>query len=125
MAFEETLVNINREASADLSASQYRFVTVDANGQVAAAGADAALAIGVLQNKPDAAGRAATVAISGVSKVAVGTGGVTAGAEVTTDASGNVVAATAGQNVVGIALETASATALCPVFITHRPGVGV
>lgn len=92
------------EASADLSANQHRFLVVDANGQVAVAGAGV-LAVGVLQNDPAAQGEAATVMLDGVSKVVAGAA-VTSGAEVASDASGRAVTAATGNRVNGIALET-------------------
>lgn len=125
MAFEEIVQSITREASADLSASQYCFVTINGSGQIAVAAANSALTIGVLQNKPDAAGKAATVAVHGVSKVKVGTGGVAQGAEIATGAGGTVVAAAAGENVVGFALEAGAANTVVPVLIANRPASGV
>jgi hypothetical protein len=111
------------EASADLSANRYQFVTVNSSGQVAVAAAGDP-AIGVLQNKPAAAGRSATVRVLGVSKVKAGAA-LTKGDQVASNASGKAVTATKAtvntsdtgvasdpviaSNVLGIALESAAA----------------
>jgi hypothetical protein len=108
MALESNLTCVTLEAGGDLSAGQLLFVDVAADGQVdvvASAGADA---IGVLQNDPAAAGRAASVAVLGVSKVVAGAA-VTAGARVQSDASGRAIAAATGDVVLGRALTAASA----------------
>lgn len=92
---------VTLEASADLSAEQFKLVVVDANGRAAVAGAGAHCA-GVLQNDPDALGRAGTVMIDGLSRVIAGAA-VAPGANVAADASGRAVTAATGQFVVGIA----------------------
>jgi len=71
MAFEGSKLTITLPAASDLSAKQYRFVTVDGDGKLALSGDDGN-AIGVLQNAP-ASGEAATIAISGVTKIYIGT----------------------------------------------------
>ena len=92
-------------AGEDLSSAQFKFVTLESDGQVDLADAAGENAIGVLLNDP-AAGEAATVAISG--KVMVTSGGtIAAGAQVQTDASGYALTAAAGDVVLGYALEAA------------------
>lgn len=74
MAYEQSNgVIITLEAAEDLSAKQYNFVKLDANGKVVITDADSAgqIPIGVLQNAPES-GEAATVMIVGVSKVEAG-----------------------------------------------------
>ena len=103
MALDSNLTCVTLEAGGDLSAGQYRFVELASDAQVdlvAAAGGDA---VGVLQNDPSAAGRAATVAVMGVSKVVAG-GTVAAGARVQSDASGEAITAASGDIVLGRAL---------------------
>jgi hypothetical protein len=100
-------------AAADLSAYQYRVVrlTTTANQVNVASHALAAsplAAIGILQNKPAAAGRAATVAYSGQSKAVAGAA-VTLGQMVSHDGSGYVIDAVSGANIIGRALEAAGA----------------
>ena len=111
MATEEALRNITRLAAADLTASQYLLMNIDAAGKAALAGA-AGRAVGVLQNNPNI-DQAATLAIGGVSKVVAGAV-VAAGADLQSDASGRAIAfAAPGVGVVawkvGIALEAAGA----------------
>jgi len=98
---------VTHEAGGDLSAVQYRFVLLASDGQVDQAGLDA-IATGVLQNDPSAAGRAAAVAISGIVKVVAGAA-VTRGGEITSDASGRAIDIGANVNTLGKALDAASA----------------
>jgi len=93
------------EAGGDLSAGQFKFVALADDGQVDLAG-DGAQAIGVLYNEPDAAGKAATVVMTG--KVIVEAGAsVTAGDEIGVDADGNAVTAATSDIIMGYALEDA------------------
>jgi len=67
--------------------------------------------IGVLQNKPQVTGQAATVAIRGISAVRSGAGtagAITAGDPVTCDGSGRAIKATGGDLVCGHALQGSS-----------------
>lgn len=121
MAFEktgETLPGI--EASGDLSGSQFRFVTVDSSGEAAVAGAGVSVA-GVLQNKPDAQGKACTIWGPGtVSKVVAGAA-VAAGADVTSDATGRGITSASGNYIHGKALRAAAnAGELFSVWITQH-----
>lgn len=108
MATQQVLTEITLPANADLSTKQYFFVKLtnsSGTGRVALAG-DGEFAIGVLQNKPAAAGDTAKVAISGIAKVEAG-GVITAGNPVAVDASGNAVAASSGDIVVAVAVNSA------------------
>jgi hypothetical protein len=93
-------------AGEDLSSAQFKFVTLEADGNVDLADAAGERAVGVLLNKPDAAGKAATVAMTGKVMVVAG-GSVTAGDEIATDASGDAVTASSTNIVMGYALEDA------------------
>ena len=119
MAYEQTLRTIGVPASADLSASQFCFVAVNANGQLAlpAAGGDAD---GILQDKPNAAGAVGEVGILGVSKLVVGAGGVTAGDLLATDVNGKAVTAAAGNKILGRALTTGAAGTIIPALIQQK-----
>jgi len=119
MAYTEAGVCITLEAAADLSAAQYYAVYIDSNGQAALCGADA-LAVGILQNKPSAAGQAATVQISGVSKVVVGTGAATAGAVAGTEAGGDLIDAGTGVSGVGVFIASGTAGDIVPMLILPR-----
>lgn len=108
MAISQENVCGSLEAGSDLSASQYHFVSVAADGQVDATG-DGAMADGVLLNDPAAAGRPATVCVSGFVKVKAGAA-ITRGDYIASDASGKAVAATTtGDVILGTALEAATA----------------
>ena len=74
-------------AGADLSALQHRFVKLNSSGQVVAITADTDQPIGILQDKPAAAGRSADVMCNGVSKL-VGAQAMTAGNKVGPSANG-------------------------------------
>lgn len=136
MSFQSNGVDITLLAAADLSAKQFFAVKVDSAGKAAVAGAGQTVA-GILQNDP-ASGQAGTVRVLGVSKAEAG-GTVAAGDRVAADANGALVAATAstvntsdaggasdpvvGSNVIGIALEGASAGEIFAVLITHSGAV--
>jgi len=132
MAYEESLRSISLNADSSLGiytgvpgqpgspdphgGKQYHFVKVTGVHQVGLAGATGAV-IGVLQNKPQGTGHAATVAIHGVSKV-VSDVALTAGDSIQVSADGQAAKTGAGP-VVGIALSTtANAGELVNVLLT-------
>lgn len=95
-------------AGADLSAQQFRALRVSAAMAVNTTNAAGMPSIGILQNKPTL-GQPADIMMVGVSKAIAGAA-IAAGAEVMAGADGRIVtAATAGSNVIGIALEAAGA----------------
>ena len=100
MAYEIPGQMITLPASADLSAKQFTFVTVNASGQVASP-ADGASVIGVLQNKPTAAGQGASVMINGVSKVKAAGSTLAAGDLCATSTSGRATTVGAGEYSIG------------------------
>lgn len=103
----------NRVSAADLTAKNKTFVKRVADDKVNTAGAGEA-ALGVLWNAPDADDVAWVIA-AGSPDVYVGTGGVTVGDEIASDANGLAVTAVATDVVVGIARETAAAGALVKI----------
>lgn len=121
MAYEESLKSISLDADSSIavytgvpnqpgsaspnSGHQYKFVTVTGRHQAGLA-SEGEGAIGVLQNKPQVTGQAATVGIFGVSVVRSG-GEVAVGEAVAVDATGRGVAAASGDVIVGIAIEGA------------------
>lgn len=116
-AYEEALKTINGLASGDLSTHQFKGVYIDSNGQIAVVAADGAQAIGILQDKPGAAGRACCVAVGGVSKVRAG-GTVTQGQRFSFNASGLAVAVGSGDDwSMGVALETFANGGIYPALI--------
>lgn len=104
MATNQSQVCVTLEAGADFSSKQFFFVSVSADGQIDPTG-DGAYAVGVIQNDPDTAGKAATVCIAGITKVICG-GNVTRGGPVASDAAGEAVNAASGDVILGEALET-------------------
>jgi hypothetical protein len=131
MSYEESLRSITLKADDTLgvytgvpgrpgsltpnSGNIFRFVKITGGGTVGlAAGGDDA--VGVVQNKPQGVDHAATVAIRGVSNVVVGAGGITAGAEVESDANGQAVAQTAGASL-GVAIEDGAEGEIAPVLL--------
>lgn len=131
MAYEESLRSISLNADSSLAVytgvpgmlgspspnygRQYRFVKVTGAHQVGLATADADACVGVMQNKPQVQGQAATVAIHGVSMVMAGAA-FDAGDAVGPDSEGRAVT-TAG-TARGIALAAAGqANELVPVLL--------
>lgn len=115
MAVELPGFRFTLPAAADLSALQYTFVDVNSSGQ-AAAGANDGRAVGVLQNKPNAAGKSATIMKSGISKVVAG-GTVTAGDDITMDTGGVAITAESTARRLGVALTTATGPALVSILL--------
>lgn len=89
-------------SAADFATKQYFVVSVNSAGKAALADADDLNQIGVIQNNPPS-GQATTIRTHGVTKAVYG-GTVAAGARVTSDADGKIVAAATGKQVIGIAL---------------------
>ena len=110
-------------AAADLSLYQYHFVKLSADNTVAICAADTDIPIGVLQNKPDAAGKSAQVMLFGVTKLMVGSAGIdplifgsAAGTDANGEAEDQAVTDTTRYNV-GRVLEGAAAGELCTAII--------
>lgn len=134
--YDESIRSITLDAHSDLAVytgvpglvgspqpnkgKQYCFVKVSGAHQATlATGAANEIVIGVLQNKPQNAGAAATVAIRGVSLVEAG-GTITAGAAIKVDGSGRGIAATLPADaalVVGVAVGGAAVNQLVPVLL--------
>ena len=135
MAYEESLRSITLNADSSLAVytgvpgtpgapsphggKQYHFVKVTGVHQCGIADADDTGVIGVLQNKPQNAGNAATVGIRGVSKV-VADKAIDAGEAVYCSADGQATdSAAGGGNQCGVALNTvANAGELVSVLLT-------
>ena len=118
MAYYDNQNSVSFEAGSDLSANQFQFVSVSADGQVDLTG-DGAYSIGVLQNEPSAAGRAAEVAINGKTQVKCG-GTVTAGGPVASDGSGQAVDATTNDIILGEAMEAGASGEVITVLFHPR-----
>jgi len=120
MTTENIHMDMSFLAAADLSSYQYHIVKLTDTKTVSYSTADADAACGILQDKPTAAGRACKVRIAGVSKLKIGSGGITAGAFIASDATGQGVAATANQRRIAQALETGVENDIVSVLI--QPG---
>jgi len=95
MSVEIPGFKFSKQAGADLSAKQYHFVKLDANGRVIAITADTDRPIGILQNKPTALGQAAELMADGISRL-IGGGNVAKGDMLGTTAAGRAAAIVAG-----------------------------
>ena len=69
MAYEIPKFTHTLKAAGDLSTKQYYFMKLDAAGDVTVPTAATDIPCGVLQNKPDAAGKAAEIMSLGISKI--------------------------------------------------------
>lgn len=105
MAWEIPGQQIPFQAAADLSAQQFRAVKLDSNGQIAAIAAVTDIPLGILQDKPGAAGRAGCVMLDGVSKMVAGAN-LAKGDRVGVDATGRAVAYVAGTDTTKYAIGT-------------------
>ena len=133
MSYEESLKSISLNADASLAVytgvpsipgapgvnygKQYRFVKVTGLHQVGLCTAATDNSVGVMQNKPQVVGQAATVGIFGVTNV-MASAAIVAGALVTSDAEGRAVTTTTAADVMGVALGDASGpNTLVPVLL--------
>lgn len=121
MAYEESIRSITLDADASVGVytgvpglpgsadpnggKQYHFVKVTGAHTCGVVSAVGDKAIGVLQNKPQNTGAAATVAIRGVSRV-VADVAIDAGEDVYLSADGQATDVTTGATRVGVALST-------------------
>ena len=106
MSVMQSRDNRTFEAGGDLSAAQFKFVTLAADGQVDVTASAGGNAIGVLLNNPAVAGYAATVCVSGDVMVEAG-GTITAGDQIQSSATGTALLAATGDVVLGYAREDA------------------
>jgi hypothetical protein len=119
MSYDDHGTDHTFNVAADMSAKQYRFMTIDSSGN-AAVSTRGQFSVGILQNKPAAVGRPGTVRTAGVSKAVLG-GSVTAGNAVVSDANGAAVTTSSGDTAyMGIALQTGVSGDIVPVFIQPR-----
>jgi hypothetical protein len=120
MSTEYQLLNIPLPAAADLSSYQYRAVKQDSSGNAALCSVDGEKAMGLLQNDPDAAGKAASIMVQGASKAVAG-GTIAYWAAVGTDATGKLITVDEEADaVLGRALESAVTDQVFQVLLTHE-----
>jgi len=103
MAVMQSRDNRTFIAGEDLSSAQFKFVTLESDGQVDLADSAGENAIGVCI-VGGTAGNAVTVTVSGSAMVTAG-GTIAAGAAVQTDASGDALTAATGDVILGYARE--------------------
>ena len=118
MATQDNMLCVSLEAGADLSTKQFYFVSLASDGQIDPTGAGA-IAQGVLQDAPAAAGRAALVAVAGKVKVVCGAA-VTKGGPVASTSSGTATNATTGNIILGTALETGASGRIIEILFQPR-----
>lgn len=101
MAFEIPGFAFTLPAAADLSTNQYRFVAIDASGEVGLPATTATAILGVLQNKPTVQGQAASIMINGISKITAPASTVAEGDIVQASTLGQAVAHATGGMAIG------------------------
>lgn len=113
-------------AGEDLSAAKWHFVTLETDGKVDLADADAEQVLGVAVTNPDAEDKAVTVALWGEVKAIAG-GTITVGDEVVTDANGHAIEKSASSSATavtaGIALSSAVANDVFEILLVQSGNV--
>jgi hypothetical protein len=119
MAYGDYVQDITFKAAATLADYQYHAMVLSAANTVTLAGANA-IAIGILQNKPDAAGEAAIVRVCGVSKMVAGER-MDLGTMITSKSDGHGERADANaEHCYGIALESCTTDGdIVAVLLNH------
>ena len=115
---------ITLKASGTLAGKQFYIVTLDTNGRVKLADDPddpVEAMLGVLQNEPTAIDQAAVVRVAGVAKV-IGGATIEEGIWVTCDGSGQLAAAVANDNVLGITIEAAANGKISQVLLKQGAG---
>lgn len=105
-ATQQAVQNITLEADEDLSSSVSYIAKLSADGQAALCGNNE-LCIGVIQDNPDAAGKAVAVAISGLVLVVAGEA-ISIGDKVGCGAGGKAKTAVSTSHVLGVAFDAAT-----------------
>ncbi len=101
MAYEIPGFAFTLPAAADLSASQYTFVTIDASGEAVLPATTGEGVLGVLQNKPTAQGQAASIMVNGISKITAPASTLAEGDLVEASTDGEAVPLGTGASAVG------------------------
>lgn len=123
MAVEIPVFNLGfMEAAADISTKQFYCVEVTADKTVNVCNAAGENCLGILQNKPSVVGDVCDIMCIGVSKVMVGTGGLTAGQVWEAAADGTAIVATTGKVGMGTVLIGAAAGKLATVTVGFAQG---
>jgi hypothetical protein len=115
MAYELIHSSKSLKATASLVASQFCFVTTDASGQLVLTATAGGYAIGVLQDKPGAGDPGYVCGPGDITKVQCG-GTFAAGGRVSSNATGQAVAATSAAAYLGIALTAGAANGVADIL---------
>lgn len=114
MATEKPVLVDSFEASVDLSAAQFTFVSLNSEQQLAVPSLGA---LAIPLNDTPKAGQYGTVMLLGLAKVTAGAS-ITAFEPVTTNAEGLAIPAVTGDAINGIALEAAADGDIFQIFVT-------
>ena len=118
MSFDASEILVSLPVSTDLHTSQFCCVTVNSSGQLALTTAGAAADGVLLSNDANAQGKVAGMAISGITKVVLATGGCTAGDLLMVSGSaGQVTTQTSTNKIIGRALATGNAGDIIPMLL--------
>ena len=101
MATDNGVLDVSFKAGADLSTKQFYLVYLDSSAKIQLCDGITRQAIGILQNKPDAADKEAVVRLMGISKIVLGVTLAT-GARISVAATGKAAAAASTSFNVGI-----------------------
>lgn len=105
MAYNRIIKSITRPAGADLSLLQYTIVELNATNQVVTSVTEVQPKVGILMNKPSAAGQAAEIAINGSVVKCIALGTTAEGDWLTAGAGGHAEVTTTNlDEVIGFAL---------------------
>ena len=116
MAFEKNIMQSTAPSGADLHLKQFYGVYLDSSLTAQVAGTAGMLCAGVLQNNPTA-GQEAEIMQVGMTK-AIAASGITVMDRVAVTATGLFATATSGQEIVGVAMNTASTSDVFDLFLT-------
>jgi hypothetical protein len=116
MAVEQRIYDLSLDAARDLSDNQFH--VMEGSGEF---GCDVSSAadedsLGILQNKPDAAGQAAEIRRVGISKAECG-GVIPVWTKVTPDDDGHIVVALTHERYIGFAMQAGIATRIISVLM--------
>lgn len=113
------------KAAGDLSAAQFKVMKISGVNTVTTNDSATGKVIGILLDKPAAAGEGAEIAYFGPTKAIIGSGGCTAGDLLGPDASGTLVVKTTDKDqVIAKALVTAVAGDVADVLLTGVAWLG-
>lgn len=116
MATQEATKCITKKAAGDLSTKQYLFMKMSASQTVDTCAGITDKSVGVLQDKPTAAGKDASIAVHGTTKIVLGAT-VAFGAYVAPMASGKAQTAASTQFPRGMALEAGVADDIIEILL--------